>query len=96
MKKAFFIIFEGISLKQIKIFFLKGESPTLSYYEQSLILMCFDFCCYFFSRYTYWYCEFCTTVGLKICVITAWTKKYQSLIKKVRIRHDKTSLVSKI
>ena len=29
--KAFFIIFEGqISLKQIKKFFLEGESPTLS------------------------------------------------------------------
>ena len=27
--KAFFIIFEGLSLKQIKKFFLEGESPTL-------------------------------------------------------------------
>ena len=28
-QKAFFIIFEGLSLKQIKSIFLKGESPTL-------------------------------------------------------------------
>ena len=27
--KAFFIIFKGLSLKQIKLFFLKGESSTL-------------------------------------------------------------------
>ena len=27
--KAFFIIFEGLSLKQIKNYFSKGESPTL-------------------------------------------------------------------
>ena len=29
-KKAFFIVFEGLSLKQIKQFFLEGENPTLS------------------------------------------------------------------
>ena len=28
-QKAFFIIFEGLSLKQIKQTFLEGESPTL-------------------------------------------------------------------
>ena len=28
-QKAFFIIFRGISLKQINISFLEGESPTL-------------------------------------------------------------------
>ena len=28
--KAFFIIFEGLSLKQINNFFLEGESPTLN------------------------------------------------------------------
>ena len=28
-EKSFFIIFEGLSLKQIKTFFLEGESPTL-------------------------------------------------------------------
>ena len=28
-KKAFFIIYEGLSLKQIKQIFLEGESPTL-------------------------------------------------------------------
>ena len=42
--KAFFIIFERLSLKQIKKFFLEGESPTLipaislstSFREQSM------------------------------------------------------------
>ena len=29
-QKAFFIIFKGLSLKQIKHFFLEGESLTLS------------------------------------------------------------------
>ena len=28
-QKSYFIIFKGISLKQIKIFFLESESPTL-------------------------------------------------------------------
>ena len=32
-QKAFFIIFKGLSLKQIKIFFFKGESPALSVME---------------------------------------------------------------
>ena len=32
-QKTFFIIFKGLSLKQIKIFFLKGESPALSVME---------------------------------------------------------------
>ena len=29
-QKAFFIIFEGLSLRQIKKNFLEGESPTLT------------------------------------------------------------------
>ena len=29
-KKAFFIIFKGLSIKQITQFFLEGESPTLT------------------------------------------------------------------
>ena len=29
-KKTFFVIFKGLSLKQIKQIFLEGESPTLS------------------------------------------------------------------
>ena len=29
-KKPFFIIFKGLSIKQIKHSFLEGESPTLS------------------------------------------------------------------
>ena len=30
-QKAFFIIFKGLSVKQITQFFLEGESPTLTY-----------------------------------------------------------------
>ena len=29
-QKAFFIIFKGLSFKQIKNFFLEGDSPTLN------------------------------------------------------------------
>ena len=32
-QKAFFIIFKGFSLKQIKTIFLEGESPTLTYVD---------------------------------------------------------------
>ena len=39
-----------------------------------------------------------STIGLKICVITAGIKKYKSIIKKKRKKHDKIVLlgVSKI
>ena len=40
-QKAFFIIFKGLSVKQITQFFLEGESPTL-------ILIIFDALFYFF------------------------------------------------
>ena len=36
-----------------------------------------------------------TIIGLKICVITAGTKKYKSIIKKKKKNHDKTVLLVK-
>ena len=36
-QKAFFIIFKGVLLKQIKQFCLQGESPTLIWMLQSLL-----------------------------------------------------------
>ena len=36
-----------------------------------------------------------STVGLKICVMTAGIKKYKSIIKKKRKMHNKTVLLAK-
>ena len=36
-----------------------------------------------------------STVGLKICVVTAGIKKYKSIIKKKRKMHNKTVLLAK-
>ena len=36
--KIFFIIFEGLSLKQIKKKFLEGESPALNFYCDKISL----------------------------------------------------------
>ena len=36
-KKAFFIIFKGLSIKQITQFFLEGESPTLTIKQMEYI-----------------------------------------------------------
>ena len=36
-----------------------------------------------------------STIGLKICVITAGIKKYKSIIKKKRKKHDKIVLLAK-
>ena len=36
-----------------------------------------------------------STIGLKICVITAGIKKYKSIIKKKRRKHDKIVLLAK-
>ena len=47
--KAFFIIFKGLSRKQITQFFLEGESPTLSleaitkYVNIEIKKKCFEF-----------------------------------------------------
>ena len=35
-----------------------------------------------------------TTIGLKICVITAGIKKYKSIIKKKKKKHDKIVLLA--
>ena len=49
--------------------------------------MCFHFCCCFFSCYPVGITSF--AVGLNICVITAEIKKYKSIIKKKKKKHDK-------
>ena len=50
--------------------------------------MCFDFCSCFFS----WY--FHRNYELKICAITAKLKKYNSIIKKKKKKHDKIALLA--
>ena len=37
-----------------------------------------------------------SAVGLKICAITAGIKKYKSIIKKKKKKHDKIALLAKI
>ena len=37
----------------------------------------------------------CFSIGLKSCTITAWIKKYQSIIKKKIKKHDKIVLLAK-
>ena len=37
----------------------------------------------------------CSAIGLKICVITARVKKYKSIIKKKKQKHDKIVLLAK-
>ena len=36
-----------------------------------------------------------STIGLKICVITAGSKKYKSIIKKKKKKHDEILLLAK-
>ena len=36
-KKTFFIIFKGLSLKQIKQIFLEGKSPTLNHHTEVIL-----------------------------------------------------------
>ena len=55
--------------------------------------MCVHFCFFFFSWSSYRYCEFC--IALKICAITAGIKKYKSIIKKKRKKHDKIVVLVK-
>ena len=35
------------------------------------------------------------TIGLKLCTITAGTKKYRSIVKKKKKKHDKIALLAK-
>ena len=36
----------------------------------------------------------CSAVALKVCAITAWIKKYKSVIKKKKKKHDKIVLLT--
>ena len=71
---------------------------AFKYIHQSLILVSvislwFNFCFCFFSWYSYRYYKFCS--GLKICAITAKTKKYKPIINKKSKKHDKLILLAK-
>ena len=64
---------------------------------------------YYFSFYNYWICfHFCffslvgipvgitsSAIRLKVCEIAAGSKKYKSIIKKKKKRHDKIALLAK-
>ena len=36
-----------------------------------------------------------STIEIKICTITSWIKKYKSIIKKIKKKHDKIALLAK-
>ena len=55
--------------------------------------MCFHFCFCFFIWYSIGITN--SAVGLKICVITAGIKKYKSIIKKKKQKHDQLVLLAK-
>ena len=55
--------------------------------------MYFNFCFGFFDWYSYKNYEFCNRT--KICAITAGIKKYKSIIKKKKTKHDKIVLLAK-
>ena len=60
----------------------------LNYIEQSIFLvsavtMCFDFCFFFVS----WHSS--SAARLKTCIMTSEIKRYKSIIKKNRTKHNK-------
>ena len=55
--------------------------------------MCFHFCFFFFSWFPIGITS--SAIGLKICAITARIKKYKSIIKKKKKKHDKIVLLAK-
>ena len=56
--------------------------------------MYFNFCRCFFNWYPIGIAS--ATIGLKICAIAAGIKKYKSIIKKKKKKHDKIVFFSKI
>ena len=66
----------------------------LSYFRSYNYWMHFNcgFC--LFDCYSYMNYEFCK--GLKVFAITAWIKKYKSMIKKKKKKYDIDTIVSKI
>ena len=64
----------------------------LSYFSFYNYWMCFHFCFFFFSRYSYRNYKFCNWI--KICAMIAGIKKYKSIIKKNKKKHDKIVLLA--
>ena len=56
--------------------------------------MCFHFCL-FFSLIGIFIGITSSAIGLKICAITAWIKKYTSIIKKKKKKRDETVSLAK-
>ena len=72
---------------------------VLNYIEQLLILISMITGCISFSGFASLVGILIgikiSAIGLKICVITAGIKKYKSIIKKKRKKHDKIVLLAK-
>ena len=71
----------------------------LNYVEQLLILVLTVTGCVSFSAFVSLVCVLVgittSAVGIKICPITAGTKKYKSIMKKKKKKHDKIVLLGK-
>ena len=77
----------------------KNVCRVLKYIDHSLIAICVITGCVSISSFPsldgIWIAITSSPIGLKICVITAWIKKYKSIIKKKGKRRDKTVLLAK-
>ena len=91
-KKAFFIIFEGLSLKQIKTFFLKGESPTLILENMSnLTRLAFDIDDFFNSHQDGGNMSVLRTLlGRTIPSLATWCKSKRTSDHKLTWKSEKT------
>ena len=87
-------------VKSIKVFV--GISISFEHSQLLRVFSSFHFSCYwmpfrfffcFISQYFCRYCEFCNK--MKMRAITAGIKKYKSIIKKKKKKHDKIVLLRK-
>ena len=56
--------------------------------------MPFNICFCFFTWCSYRNCKLCNSIGLKICAVTAVIKRYKSIIKTNKKKHDKIVLLA--
>ena len=77
----------------------KKTCKYLNYVEHLLILVSTGTGCVSISAFASLVCVpvgiTSSAVGIKICAITAGIKKYKSIIKKKKKKHDKTVLLGK-
>ena len=66
---------------------------TLVYFSFNSYCLCFNLCICFISLCSCKHCDFCSRN--KICAITAGIKKYKSIIKEKKEKHDKIVLLGK-